>query len=132
MLHVHAALAAQGVDPVKPARHAGEEFHIPAQGDQVFPGQLHFAAGHLLHQVHVGQYAVHVVLPGELGALAPEGVRLHPDARQEGVFLHIPGRQGLVKIVDQRNDGCLHAGTLLCNMTTGRLRTAAQSKSWDR
>ena len=121
VFHAHAALAAQGVDAIKPARHAGEEFHVPAQGDQVFPGQLHFTAGHLLHQVHIGQYAVHVVLPGEFGALAPEGVRLHANAGQEGILLHVPGRQRLVEVIDQGDDGCLHGDASFCGETGGCL-----------
>ena len=113
VLHVHAAFPADGIDAVKPAQHPGKEFHIAAQRDQVFLRQLHLAAGHLLHQVHIGQYAVHVVLTGKFAALAPEDVRLHLDAGQEGVFLHVPGRQRLVKIIDQGDDGCLHGDTLL-------------------
>ena len=108
MLHLHAVFPADPVDAVEPRLHAGEEGHVPSEGAQPVPGEVGLAVGHLLHQVHVRQHAVHLVVQRKVSAQAPEAIGLHVDARQERIFLHVLGRKGLVEIIDQRDDGQGH------------------------
>ena len=74
---------------------------IPIQPD-VLPAAL------LNHGVHVGQQAVHVVAEAEVVGLFPEFLGLVAQGGNEGIVLHNGGAEGLVKVVQQGDDGSVH------------------------
>ena len=108
VFHLHAALPPDRAHAVEPRLHPGEKLHLLAQFGERLAGEFHRASGEFFHHVHVGEYAVHVRAQGKLAAQAPEGVRLHAQPGDEAVFLHVPGRERLVKVVDKGHDGRLH------------------------
>ena len=54
-----------------------------------------------------------MVIPAQAVGLLPELGRGIPQLRDEGVILHVRGTQGLVKIVQQGDDGAGHSVTPL-------------------
>ncbi len=62
------------------------------------PVQLDILRGGTLdHGVHIGQQAIHVVIPAKAIGLLPELGRGIPQLRDEGVILHVRGTQVLSK-----------------------------------
>ena len=113
MLHRHAQAVAKGIDPVEPFPHAGKQLDGLAALHQIVPVQG-FALGPALldHGVHIGQQAVHLVLPAEIVGLLPELRRCIAQTGDKGIILHVGGAQGLVKVVQQGDDGFLVHGFL--------------------
>ena len=111
MLHRHPQAVAEGVDPVEPFPHAGKQLDALSALHQIVPVQRHALGPALLdHGVHIGQQAVHLILPAEIVGLLPELRRGIAQAGNEGIVLHIGGAQGLIKVVQQGNDGSLAHG----------------------
>ena len=130
MLDLHPQLLAEGVDAAEPLPHAGKEHHVPSAAHQKVPVQPPVLLPALMdHGVHIGQQAIHVVIPAKAVGLLPELGRGIPQLRDEGVILHVRGTQGLVKIVQQGDDGAGHSVTPLmgwiADSKQGRLTGAA-------
>ena len=100
MLHLHPQRFTKSVNPGKPVPHAGEQLDGLAAAVQERPVQLDALRGTLLnHGVHIGQQAVHAVLPAECIGFSPEFRRGIAQGGDESVILHIRGTQGLIKVV---------------------------------
>ena len=106
MLHRHAQTVAKGVDTAEPLPHAGEQLDGLAALHQEVPVQRHALGAALLdHGIHISQQAVHLVLPAEGVGLLPELRGGIAQTGDEGIVLHIRGAQGLIKVVQQGDDG---------------------------
>ena len=105
MLHLHAQKPSIPVHPLKPVGDALEEGHaapavperIPRQRNPQLPGLAD-------HHIHIRQNAVHMLLPAEVVGLPPEVAGGHTQPGDKGVVLHILGAEGLVEIVQQRDN----------------------------
>ena len=112
VLDLHAQGRAEVVDAAEPLSHAGEQLHGLAAAHQKVTGQgdaLGAALGD--HGIHIGQQAVHAVLPAKGVGLVPELLGRVAQGRDKGVVLHVGGAEGLVKVVQQGDDGLAHSGS---------------------
>ena len=109
MLHRYASLFTVAVNAFKPLLHAGMILNILAASHQRFTGQLRTGLPGLFHHtVHIGENGIHHFIPGNISGMPPKFRRLHTDAGNKGILLHITGAQRLIKIVHNRNNGFLH------------------------
>ena len=109
VLHIHPKALAKGVDAAEPILHPGEQLHPVAAAHQEIPVQADILPAALLdHGVHIGQQAVHAVGEAEGVGLLPKLGGLIAQGGDEGIILHIGGAEGLIKVVQQGNDGSVH------------------------
>ena len=130
VLHIHAQALAEGVDAAEPVLHAGEQLHTVAALHQklsIQPDILRLAL--LDHGIHIGQQAVHAVGEAEGVGLFPELGGLVAQRGDEGVVLHVGGAEGLVKVVQQGDDGSVHKKRPPCGVcgVTGKKTQRPQS-----
>ncbi len=112
MLRLQAQGGGVGVDPAKPGADPGEKAHAAPQLVEFLPGQQHFAPGLQHHGAHVGQDLIHLLTVHQPVAAGPEVCGAQPHAGDKGVFLHVPGGQGVVKVIEKGCDGLgRHTGT---------------------
>ena len=108
MLHLHALTLAKGVDAVKPLLHTGKQHDVTTFFHQALPGQGQAMLIRLQdHGIHIGQNTVNAVGPAKAVCLCPELLRRHAKAGDESIVLHIRGAEGLIKVIEQRDDGLL-------------------------
>ena len=85
------------------------------------------------HQVHVGQDGVAALRLGQSPGFLPEVLVIHAQfVRDEGVFLHISGREGPVEIVGEDHSRALegHGAVLAGRATWGNVGSPTLELRW--
>ena len=102
MLYLDAMCGPIFIDSLEPALHSVVQLDMlaeapevgAAQGDAVLPGLIE-------HHLHVGENVAGILSGSESVAHGPELLGSLADRLDESEFLHVAGRKGPVKVVDQ-------------------------------
>ena len=121
MLHGYALADPIIIDAPEPSFDPPEKFDPAPAGYEILPMHRHPGGVSLFqHQPHIHQYRIRFLRLRAGVHLGPELPGRRPDVRDELRFLHIPRRQGAVKIINnrQRNDPVRHTTLLKTTQTT--------------
>jgi hypothetical protein len=100
-------------DRIEPLLHARVELDIAPERHELLAVDAHaLGLRFLVHEVHVGDEAVRLMLARKAPDLGPEAFRVLADLRQERVLLHGLGRERAIEVVDERDRSLLEARTL--------------------
>ena len=114
MLDLNALYRTVEVDAVEPFPDARIQDDLPAAVHQHLARQANPLALALLdHGVQIRQHAVHLGAVSEFIRLFPEGIRLHIQARNKAVVLHILGAEGFIEVIHDGDDRSFHSQLLV-------------------